>query len=301
MYCMKLRMGKHDLEMNSAYLTELKCSNDILDNPEKLRQRMQEEGYLLIRDFHNREQVLAARRNVLDKLHEMGRLSPNHPIEDGVVGTENRGAFFGGAGADFVADFPNLIEVVNSSQLMTFFDSFLEGASTTYEYKWPRAVGTNGFTGAHYDIVYMGRGTKNLYTTWTPLSDIPLEHGPLAVCLGSHKFDKIKETYGNMDVDRDNISNGWFTNDPIEVVEKYGGQWATTSFNAGDIIIFGMFTLHGSLNNSTNRFRMSVDTRYQLSSEPMDDRWVGKTPKGHSAQTNIEKITMEQARQKWGV
>ena len=41
-------------------------------------------------------------------------------------------------------------------------------------------MGNEEFTGAHYDVVYMGRGTPRLYTSWTPIGDAPLEDGPLA-------------------------------------------------------------------------------------------------------------------------
>ena len=44
-----------------------------------------------------------------------------------------------------------------------------------------RVVGSGDNTGAHYDIVYMGRGTRNVYTVWTPLGDLPFAMGPLAV------------------------------------------------------------------------------------------------------------------------
>lgn len=294
-------MGKHELEMDSKYLTELRDSNDILNQPEKLRKRMEEEGYLLIRGFHEKEKVMAARHNVLEKLYEDGRLAEGTLIEEGFIGERNKGAFYGGAGVNFASDFPNVLEVVNSKEIMEFFDQFLEGKATTYDYKWLRAVERDGFTGAHYDIVYMGRGTKNLYTVWTPLGDIPLSQGPLAICLGSHKFEQIKETYGNMDVDRDKVTNGWLTNNPIEIVDRYGGQWATTSFEAGDIIIFGMFTLHASINNATDQYRISIDTRYQLNSEPMDERWVGKKPKGHLKIDEKEKVTMDESRKKWGI
>lgn len=52
---MKVQMGKHELEMNSEYLTELRSSNDILDDSDALRKRLNEDGYLLIRNFHDRK------------------------------------------------------------------------------------------------------------------------------------------------------------------------------------------------------------------------------------------------------
>jgi hypothetical protein len=42
-----------------------------------------------------------------------------------------------------------------------------------------------------------------------------------------------------------------------------------------------MFTVHTSLDNHSDRIRISSDTRYQLASEPVDERWVGEQPPGH--------------------
>ena len=33
---------------------------------------------------------------------------------------------------------------------------------------------------------------------------------------------------------------GWFTTDPWEITEKFGGQWKTSDFKAGDVLIFTM-------------------------------------------------------------
>jgi hypothetical protein len=203
---------------------------------------------------------------------------------------------FGGTNLDL----PAYLDVVDAPETMDFFSRFLGGPSLTFDYKWLRAVATGGFTGAHYDVVYMGRGTKNLYTLWTPFGDTPIEMGTLAVLLGSHNLDKLKATYGEMDVDRDHI-DGWFSRDPQELIEKFGGMWATTDFRAGDAIFFGMYLLHSSTENTTNRFRISCDTRYQLASEPVDDRWIGQAPKGHTPKDPADRVSIEEARKRWGL
>ncbi|MFC7680738.1 phytanoyl-CoA dioxygenase family protein [Paenibacillus sp. GCM10028914] len=298
---MKIQIGEHELEMGSKYLTELRSSNDILNDTEALRQRLQEEGYLLIRGFHDREEVLKARMEFLQSLQAAGKLDPNAPIEEGVIGPENRGGMWGKSADDLQAEFPHFLNVVNSTKVFSFFEQLLGGPVMTYDFKWPRAIAKGGNTGAHYDNVYMGRGTKNVYTMWTPFSDIPLELGTLAMLLGSQNYEKIKQTYGQMDVDRDNVATGWFSDDPVEIVDMYGGQWATTTFEAGDAIIFGMFMMHASLNNTMNQFRISSDTRYQLASEPVDERWIGKKPKGHYAWGKTPYKSVQEARKEWGV
>ena len=146
----------------------------------------------------------------------------------------------------------------------------------------------------------MGRGTKNVYTCWTPLGDTSFEMGPLAILVGSHRFERVKKTYGKMDVDRDKVS-GWFSKDPIDLVDRFGGKWMTTKFKMGDVLIFGMFTMHGSINNTSDRFRLSCDTRYQRADEPVDERWIGDDPKAHYAWRKGKMVTMEEAKKEWGV
>jgi ectoine hydroxylase-related dioxygenase (phytanoyl-CoA dioxygenase family) len=293
---MLVKIGNRELEMGGPHLTELRDSSDIRDDFPALRARMEEDGYILIRGFHNREQVLKARSELLHDLAEKGKLDPSTDPEEARLHPDNKGHFWAGTNEDK----PELLKVLEGPEVMRFFENFLGGEAMTYNYKWPRAVQHGQSTGAHYDIVYMGRGTPNLYTLWTPFGDTPIELGTLAVLLGSHRWTKVKETYGKLDVDRDR-TEGWFSEDPMELLEKYGGRWATTSFNAGDAIFFGMFTMHASTVNVTPHIRISCDTRYQLASEPVDERWIGKKPKGHEAHGTAPLRTMDEARKQWGL
>ncbi|MCC6442318.1 MAG: phytanoyl-CoA dioxygenase family protein [Armatimonadetes bacterium] len=295
---MKLTMGKRELELGGPYLGTLEEATHLMGDMDALRARMEEDGYLLIRKLHDPTKVKAARRVVVENLAANGQIDTAFPLDEAVIASGARGAFLGGAKA--VTHTPEFLAIVESPELMQFLSDFLGAPALTYNYKWMRAVGQGDFTGAHYDVVYMGRGTLRLFTVWTPLGEVPYEKGPLAVLGGSNRFERIKETYGQMDVDRDHVE-GWFSSDPIEMVERYGGRWLSTEFEPGDAMIFGMFTMHGSLNNATNRYRLSCDTRYQRADEPADERWIGENPIAHYAWTKGEMISMEEARRRWGV
>ncbi|HZO91722.1 MAG TPA: phytanoyl-CoA dioxygenase family protein [Chthonomonadaceae bacterium] len=298
---MKLKMAHQELELGGKYLGTLREANDLLDDPAALQARMAEDGYLLLRGLHNKEKVLAARRLILENLDANGQIDRSYPLMEGVVKEGARGAFLGGSKP--LTRNQTFLDLVESPEVMGFFAHFLQGDVLTYDYKWLRVVGPGDFTGAHYDIVYMGRGTHNVYTTWTPLGDVPYEMGPLALLVGSHRgpgFERVRETYGKMDVDRDKVQ-GWFSNDPLEMVDKFGGQWQTTEFQAGDALIFGMFTMHGSLTNVSNRYRITTDTRYQRADEPVDERWIGENPIAHYAWQKGQTVTMEEARKRWNV
>lgn len=85
--------------------------------------------------------------------------------------------------------------------------------------------------------------------------------------------------------------------------DKFGGRWASTTFEPGDVVILNMFIMHASLTNMTNKYRISCDTRYQLASEPIDERWAGKEPKTHTEfwAKDVQLEPVEVSRQKWGV
>lgn len=298
---MEVTLGTKRLEVGSNQLGLLHSCNDVLHNVDALRTRMEEDGYLVMRGLLNEVDVRAARAHLLDNLMQNDQIDERWPLDDAVIKPDRHGAFLGGR-TDISHSRP-FLDVVESPELFGFFASFLGHDALTFDYKWLRVVGTNGFTGAHYDIVYMGRGTQKLYTCWIPLGNVAFDQGPLAILVGSHKgdgFQRVRDTYGRMDVDRDNVE-GWFSSDPLEMVDRYGGKWHTSDFKAGDVVVFGMYTMHASLVNTTNRYRLSCDVRFQRSDEPTDERWVGDRPIGHYAWGKQPGVTMEEARERWKV
>ena len=197
--------------------------------------------------------------------------------------------------------------------MIEFYEFFLGGPIRHFDYTWFRAKAPNrqNATQPHCDIVFMGRGTKNLFTSWTPFCDIPYNMGGLMVLEGSHLQDQIRNTYGQTDVDaycanereaaviiakaqadnreltgeeQRNIrweSQGHFK-DAIELRADLGGRWLSAEYHMGDLLIFGMYTMHASTDNQTRYIRLSSDTRYQLAGEPVDERWIGNNPITHT-------------------
>ena len=296
---MKLPFLHQDVEVS----TNLRESNDILDTPETLHDRIAEDGYLLIRGLHDKDAVLSARQQILEKLAEKDMLAPDTPLMDGIFNPDYpKPTSTGSMGNKALTQLPEFKAVVEGAPIMNFFKHFLDGEARTFDFKWLRTAGPGSGSPIHYDIVFMGRGTQNLYSCWTPFGDVSLDMGPIVFCLGSNRFDKVRKTYGESDVDRDMIE-GHFSDNPLEIVEKFGGHWATTSFSAGDVIIFSMFLMHASLVNTSDKIRITADTRYQLAAEPIDERWVGEKPKGHYAwkQKDAKIESLEESRRRWGV
>lgn len=298
---MKYHVGERELEFGTE-LKELRDCNSLLGNAQGLQARMAEDGYLFVRGLHARETVLTARRAILEFMQAQGnRILAGTELMEATINPEGKPVRLMGNKA--ITHDPRVLAVLEGRPILDFFAQYHGEPIITFDYKWLREVGRTGFTGYHFDNVYMGRGSKRLLTCWTPFGDIPINQGTLAVCVGSHRlpeFAKVRDTYGHMDVDRDKVE-GWFTNDPMEVTQKFGGEWRTAEMRAGDVLIITMFTLHGSTNNTTNRWRLSCDTRFQPAADPVDERWVGENPKAHYAWHSGPTKPMQVARNEWGV
>lgn len=282
-----------------------------VDDADYLRKKMEEDGYLYLRNFYPREDVLASRKVVTDRLLAEGILNGNYPSMDGIladVKVVNKRTAFNSAtndGKEVKAYNPEdltdgnqpLWDLVNSARAMDFFTVFFGTASARFRHIWFRAVGTGLGTPPHCDWVYMSRGSRNLYTTWVPMGDTPLHVGGLMILENSHKqTDRIKN-YLSKDVDdycegSPNAEklrsgeklfefDGVLTKNPFKLRENFGGRWLTAEYEAGDVLIFkSTATIHASLDNQSDRIRISADTRYQPANEPADERWnvEGSTP-----------------------
>ena len=289
---MRVNIGKSEFEVGGPDLGELRESNAILDDVETLQARFQDEGYLLIRGLQKHETVLGARRAFLEYLDERGCLDRAAPLMDGKIDLNRgpRGGYRGDAenprqdGAP-LAQSPGIGALVESPEVIGFFERFFGGEVLAFHHRWMRAAGQGRSTGMHFDFLYMGRGTEKVCTVWCPLGDTPMDLGGLAVCLGSDKSADLKGAYEGVDADlhSDRMKEmGSLT--PLGAAREFGGKWHTTNYRAGDVLIFGMYMLHAPLNNQTDRFRLSTDTRYQLEAEPVDERWVTE---GHLERTFI--------------
>ncbi len=281
------------LESHPDKLGTLRESSDIAFDAAEQRNRMQEDGYLFLPGFLDREAVFSARREILERVASEGGLLDGTDVLDGALKEDVSIRFR----PDLTRKSERLREVLFEGPMLGFFEDFLGGRVRPFDFIWLRSVSPGYGTAPHGDSVFMNRGTSNLYTAWTPLGDIDRRLGGLMILENSYKLEDIKADYGQRDVDTycdddpnadefvtlgKRAWNGQISDDPVELRDQVGGRWLTADYRAGDLLVFTMYTLHASLDNqSPNLLRLSTDTRYQLASEPVDERWVGENPIGH--------------------
>ena len=106
-----LTMGSDKMLLGSKYLSTLREANNLLGDPEALRKRMLEDGYLFIRGLQNPDRVKAARKVVLENLRLNGQINADYPLDLGVIASGKRGNFLGGA--KNVTHNPEFLSLVN--------------------------------------------------------------------------------------------------------------------------------------------------------------------------------------------
>jgi hypothetical protein len=292
----------HELAMADDKVGLLRDSSDASDNVAELRRRLSADGYLYMPGYLDRDEVLAARATLTAGLAEAGILDPAYPAIEGVCKP--------GSGYVFKPELTNHNPVVQNllyaGRLPDFYAQLFAEPIRHYDFTWLRAIGPGKGTNPHCDLPYMGRGTHAHLTCWVPYGDISFTLGGLMVLEGSHKRLDLLQNYVYRDVDgfcenkppeADKAKNGGWTftgtlsHNPPAIQAKFGGRWLSAEFRAGDFITFGMFLVHASLDNrSDNRLRISSDARYQRASEPIDERWIGINPPGHTTASKRGRI-----------
>jgi ectoine hydroxylase-related dioxygenase (phytanoyl-CoA dioxygenase family) len=266
------------------FLGELRDSAGLAGDGEALRARLAEDGYLFLRGALDRAAVLAAREEVFARLAEVGEIG--EPASEGIsTGTSRRAELISDFGAFWksVCNGPRIRSVTHAGPIVDIMQRILGGEVRPFDFLWLRAMHPGRASAFHFDHVYMNRGTSNLFTVWTPLGDIELVEGPILLLENSHTWTDLINQYRGFDVDKDTSRPGHVTLDAVALARERGARLLTAEFRAGDAVIFPMFTLHGSLDNRSpiGRVRLSSDARYQLASEPVDERWVGENPIAH--------------------
>lgn len=298
----RLTAGGRELSLASDRFGFLRESTDVAHDSDEMRRRIDEDGYLFLPGFLDRDHVRAVRTGLLEALAPEGIFSPDHHLEEAVL-KPGQEIYFRPDLANDPEIGANLRALIYSERVTGLADRIFGEPSRHYDFTWLRAVARGG-TFPHCDAVYMGRGTHRVMTAWVPLGDVPLTIGGLIVLEGSHKDQGLLTDYVTLDVDRacdDGVNEtqargfeatGAISADFEAVRGRDGGRrWLTArEYRMGDLLLFTIHTAHGSLDNHSGTLRLSSDSRYQPASEPADERWVGEVPPGHGDATKIRMI-----------
>ncbi len=246
-------------------VTSLIDSSGLFHDTQALKAQLAEQGYLYLRKTGPREQVLELRRQILEVCKDAGWLDPKAPLMEGRwsgVGpfTESEPVYM--AVYKKMLNLPLFNGLPGDAFYMNLFERLLGGKAFNHKMHIGRVSFPNNVlqtTPAHQDFHYIA-GSPDTYTVWTPIGDIPLAVGGLAVMAKSHKkgflthkiFPEHKYAGSGMDEGMIRESLGELA-------------WHTGDFAAGDVLLFHSHTIHKAMPNvSGNILRLSCDNRYQL-------------------------------------
>lgn len=279
---MHLTANDHPVDTRPERFGELEPANHLLGDEAALREAMAERGHLFFRGLLDPDVVLAARHEVLLKYAILGEIDDRHAIDEAIAGDgagvrhANLRAF-----SESVRTGSAYMRVTDAPEVLAVHSALLDGEVRSFDMRWPRFVRPGEGCGFHCDGPYMNRGTSRIFSSWIPLGRVDRHEGALIVLEDSHRSEQLHAGYLQADADRDGLT--WLDDDPVAVQRQYGARWLTADFRPGDVLCFGMHTLHGALDNrsATGRCRLSSDSRYQRVDEPADPRWNGEAFEGH--------------------
>lgn len=269
--------------MPSDVLGEFRDSTSLMVDSQALQTRMSEDGYVFLRGVVGASAIAMARHEVFSRLADVGEIA--EPPVDGIfTGRSDRAERHPDRGKFWqsVSEGPALRRVTHGPEIHYVLETLFGEPARGYDFIFLRPGVTGRYTFLHYDLPFFSRGTKKVVTAWTAIGSVPTIEGSLFVLENSHRFDDLIKPVEQIDYNSKESPQVQMTGDAIEFARSRGSRLLTANFELGDMILFGMTTMHGSFDNCSpiRRTRLSVDVRWQPASEPIDDRYFGANPSG---------------------
>jgi hypothetical protein len=238
--------------------TELADSRALFGDWQALRARIAEEGYVFMRGLLDPEVIHEIGRHGLGQLQRAGWTEKGYdpivaPPRRPVRAVKMRAAF-GDAGYRRILASPDVNAIPFTSPLADLMAQLLGPAGFCYPLKLPRIVYPVSVVPRQPgNVVHQDYGSvQDMFTSWVPMGDVPRTLGGLAVKPGSQRSSRVRYR-------------------PLDRLEP---GWATTDYQAGDVIVFHCLTTHAALPNQESRMRFSAEYRWQLGDQPAPRRVV---------------------------
>ena len=285
-------------------LGPLEDSAELLGDAPRLHSRLDETGYLFLRGVLDVDDVLTAREEVFSRLIEVGEIKP--PAIEGIATGESRRSELVEDLGEFwqsVSEGPKLRHVSHGPRVREIMQTVFGEPARPQDYIFLRPSPVGRSTHLHYDYPFFSRGSQRVHTVWIALGDVPVTEGPLVVIEGSNRFDDLIEPVRQIDYESNDSPQVQLTGNAVEFAESRQARLLTTDFQVGDLIIFSMTTLHGTLDNQSQigRARLSCDVRYQPAADPIDDRYFGTVLPGTTGAGYAELNGAKPLNQPWHI
>jgi len=245
-------------------------ATSLLNDPIALRAQAERDGYLFFKQLLPKSDVQTLRTELLTLLATRGWLRNDLPLDDARVNPTAVADLesWGGTGISE--------EAYRELQHSFLFQRFQHHPSLIRLYQTlfdaavlphPRTIARvmvpcPSFrpTPMHQDFIHI-QGTKQVWTCWLPVGDVPRSLGGLTVLHGSHKLGVLTvrhaEGAGNLETNLCDVDLPWIEHD----------------YEMGDVLTFHSCLLHKSLpNQHDDVVRLSCDYRFQPAHQEIEER-----------------------------
>jgi ectoine hydroxylase-related dioxygenase (phytanoyl-CoA dioxygenase family) len=281
----ELRVEAFTVLADKIKLQPMYEANALLGNPVALRERLQSDGYLLLRNIIPVELLIELKDQMTRVLAELGWIAGglDRMLAKAISRPRREGQpkFF--QAHDRIMKFEALHSLAHDSRLMDIMKQVLGDTAFPHPLCITRLVFPDApelSTPPHQDFPN-NQGTPKLTAAWIPLADCSIEDGSLAVLEGSNKFGVLPLKF--------HLGAG--NRRAVLPEELTVCRWVGADFKAGDILLFPSLTVHKAMeNHNTDRMRLSVDFRYQLEGEALTEGCL---------QPHFQRLSWEEIYQDW--
>jgi hypothetical protein len=259
--------------LNAIRKTLFVDSTPLLADPEALRARAAEDGYLFFKQRLPGAELLALRAELLAIVDKYGWRQPGQDALGGLIDydainrvtEEEMHRADVGVTADAYHDVQRLESfhrLPHHPRLLEIYRALFDRDVLVHPRHIARMITPHMCmvpTPPHQDFPYI-QGSAHTWTCWFPVGDCPRSMGGLTVLQGSHKKGYL----------------------PVQLAKGAGGRavplcptethWVEGDYELGDVLTFCSHTIHKALRcQFKDRIRLSLDVRYQAVDEPVDN------------------------------
>ena len=234
--------------------------NQLLHDFEELDAFFQCEGYLFFRDVLDRKKILEAKTDFVQILQQQG-----------IVEHEGTEPVWAGKGMEHIDDealysLDSHRKIWESSRMQSLMEKIFNESVFMFKginIRFSLPSDEKYLTVPHQDHYYISQ-TPNFRTVWIPVMDIEQGMGGLELIRASHKLGLLEHI-------EDNGVESYILkgrNQSGIALDTISGNWLTTEYRPGDLLVLHSHTIHRSMPNLSKKIRLSMDNRFQPISEP---------------------------------
>ena len=261
------------IPFNDKYFTRIPDSSSYLENISTLQELLIDDGFIYLKDFFNKEDILELREYYFELFPENTILKNGTSNREGISSGKKFNVVYGSEDHPayrFVRS-DKFKKFIKSKKLAILINHLAECKTKQLKRIVIRHLykGSRTSAKAHRDAQW---STGNVLSSWIVLGDCPIDSGGIVYLEKSNKINlqKVKSFFPKF------INTKWITDDLKALSDKTKKRWCFANFQAGDLVIHDPNVIHASLDANNDYMRLSIEVRFIPAKENPDSRWTSE-------------------------